>query len=395
MKRARHVVFIGGTSEPGGLHVQTAEVAAACAAAGVRTSVLCVSVDYFSALIKDRNVGLVVVPQEALDADWGKAVGTRLKRMRATDAVLCHGRFGETPTAGLLAVRAACRTIYTIDHSPMEREPPRWPFGLMHRLAMRLLVRRSIVVSEEIERQACVDLRIGADRVVVCRNWCDPEFQPAATAAQRRAARTALGLPVEGTVLGFHGRLAPEKRLDVLLSAYALLDDDKRANAPLVLIGEGWKRSELQDLVRTLGIEANVVFAGWRSDVARAVAAIDIYVLPSLVEGFPLALMEAMASGAYCLAHPMSSTIDLLGSDGSRGVLWPLCTPVLMKGALDAALSVSPKQRKAAGARAADWIRANHSRNARLPPVLHALGIAATVCDAAVPGGRRLEFSKQ
>jgi len=60
--RRRHLIFVGGSSEPGGLHIHTAEVAQACAALGHRVTILCPSINYFEGLIYDPRVVVECIP---------------------------------------------------------------------------------------------------------------------------------------------------------------------------------------------------------------------------------------------------------------------------------------------------------------------------------------------
>ncbi len=104
-----------------------------------------------------------------------------------------------------------------------------------------------------------------------------------------------------GSVVGFVGRLVPDKGGALLLQAA------KRVlavcpEAKFVFVGDGPSRNEWETLAAQLGIHENVVFAGVRKDMPGVYASLDIAVLPSLVESMPMCLLEAMASSRPVIA---------------------------------------------------------------------------------------------
>ncbi len=114
-------------------------------------------------------------------------------------------------------------------------------------------------------------------------------------AAQRLKNR--LGVADEERVMIAIGRLSKEKGHEDLLQAFArLLRMDAKLRAKLVLVGDGAERANLERLAVTLGIKNQVVFAGQVSDVKPFYALADLLVLPSLSEGSPNVLLEAMAA---------------------------------------------------------------------------------------------------
>lgn len=89
-----------------------------------------------------------------------------------------------------------------------------------------------------------------------------------------------------------------------------------------VFVGDGHLRSSLESLAISLGIENKVEFAGWRTDVPVILRRSDLFVLPSLFEGLPLSLLEAMASGKAVVATDVDGTHDVV-IDGTTGFLVP------------------------------------------------------------------------
>ena len=138
----------------------------------------------------------------------------------------------------------------------------------------------------------------------------------------RQEVRRELGL--EGKfVLGMVGRLCEEKNYPFALE----LTDKLRRERPestLVIAGSGEYREIIEQKIRELGLENNVTLLGKRADVHRLYQAFDVFLLPSFHEGFPVAAVEAMASGLPVL---FSERITRELSFGSAAAYLPLAEP--------------------------------------------------------------------
>ena len=115
------------------------------------------------------------------------------------------------------------------------------------------------------------------------------------------------------TVLGHVGRFGPPKNHSYLIDIfheYSKVD----GNAVLALVGDGNLREEAERKVQQLGLQDKVLFLGNRSDVPQLLQAMDLFLLPSLYEGFPVSLVEAQASGLSCLtSETVTHSSDLTG----------------------------------------------------------------------------------
>lgn len=384
------MVLVGGTSEPGGLHLHTADLALAMTAAGAKVTIACSSTDFFSALVRGSPVRVVTVPATGRGARAALQLRAWLAALAATDIVLCHGTLGQSDPLTLAAARSACQALYTVEHRPAEGHISASLKRRVKGWLMSRLVRKALAVSGEIQEQAIGIYGLSRELIGVFPNWVDPSFH-FVTPERRLAAKGALRLP-GGITIGFHGRLAPEKRVDCLIAAFARLPKECRAETCLAIVGDGWKRRELEALAVGLGVASEVRFLGWRPDPVEAVAAFDVSVLPSLIEGFPLALMEAMAAGALCLAHPMPSTGELLGQD--RGMLRDIASPQQLSDALAASIALPPAARAALGQRASSWVLSRYSRAERLGQLLAAIDLHPGDGPVREIGPRQLEFPR-
>ena len=101
-------------------------------------------------------------------------------------------------------------------------------------------------------------------------------------------------------VVGHVGRFTAQKNHDLLLDIFADLHRE-RPNSILVLAGIGELQDASRQKVKALGLEGAVCFLGFRSDVARLLQGMDVFVMPSLYEGFPVTGVEAQATGLPCV----------------------------------------------------------------------------------------------
>jgi len=133
--------------------------------------------------------------------------------------------------------------------------------------------------------------------------------------------RAALGLPERARVVASVGRFVPYKGYAHLLKA-ARLVQEAMANAHWLLVGDGELREELEGECRTLGLEAQVHFVGWREDIPDLLAVSDLFVLPSLGEHFGRVLIEAMGMGRAVVATDAGGVPEIV-IHGETGLLVP------------------------------------------------------------------------
>lgn len=137
------------------------------------------------------------------------------------------------------------------------------------------------------------------------------------------AARVALGLAPDRPVVVTVGRLEGRKGQDVLIAATReLVGHTDRPRPQVLIVGDGPVRSALEAQARALGVAADVHLTGNLADVRPALAASDVFVLPSREEGMSNALMEAMAAARPCVATAVGGNPEVLAG-GRLGRLVP------------------------------------------------------------------------
>lgn len=170
-------------------------------------------------------------------------------------------------------------------------------------------------------------LRHGAVRVV-------PNGVPVPR-GDRTKVRAELGLGDADRLLVAVGNLYPVKGHIVLLRALALLVEHGKASGLTVAVaGRGGEEAALREFARQAGIEANVRLLGYRDDAGDILAGADIYAMPSLSEGLPLALLEAMAVGLPVIASRVGG-IPEVAIDGENALLVPPGDPAALGSAIE------------------------------------------------------------
>jgi len=230
---------------------------------------------------------------------------------------------------------------------------------LQRRLALRSFLSRGskfVAVSESVKRYL-QDLNLGADdtNLQVINNAIDIDAATA-TLLSRVRARQELGISSEALVVGTVGRMVPVKGHMSLLKAVPKLRK-LYPNFQLVIIGDGRERKALQSFVDECGLQAAVVFAGWKDNASRFMSAFDVFILPSRSEGLPLALLEAMSASLPVVGSDIDAIKSVLPSysesfsvDDSQAIVQ----------SLEKLLSLTKEQRKSSGALSYAHVCRNH-----------------------------------
>lgn len=235
-------------------------------------------------------------------------------RLRQDEVDLVHGMAFATP---LLSKRPSVVTVYDLSfmHYPhtfpaMQRRYLTW----MTRLACQR-ARRIITISDSSRQDVHRFFGVPLARIDVVLPGVDSVYQPLA-AADVAAFRHEQGL--DGRIILHVGTLQPRKNIPVLIDAVAQLNDP---TVKLVLVGgKGWLYDEIFARVTALGLQQQVLFTGYVPDEALPLwyNAADLFVLPSLYEGFGMPAVEAMACGTPVIVADSSSLPEAVGTAGLR-----------------------------------------------------------------------------
>jgi glycosyltransferase involved in cell wall biosynthesis len=188
---------------------------------------------------------------------------------------------------------------------------------------------------------------LNPDKVVTIYNGIDAE-KFLLSGVSEETAKKHLGIAQNtGIVFGTAGRLAPVKNHDVLLRAFAKLLR-KHPRSLLLIAGAGKLEQELKKLSEMLAIQNRVIFLGYRKDIQFLLRALDCFVLPSLSEGHPLALLEAMAAENMVIASQVGGVPEILSVSGPGIMVPPGCVESLAE-AMEKVCQMTGDERSAQG----------------------------------------------
>jgi glycosyltransferase involved in cell wall biosynthesis len=213
-----------------------------------------------------------------------------------------------------------------------------------------------ICVSRKVEEFYLQKVPALRSRTTVIYNGIDADFfKPD---GKRDAARDRLGVPRERFLSGTVGRLVPQKRQQDFIEAVWKLKKSEK-NIGGILIGDGPERSKLEEKARALGLEREIIFAGFCDDTPALYAALDAFVLCSDREGFPMTVLEAMAAGVPVVATDVGGVSECVENE-KTGLLIPAGDPDALAREL-LRLAEDPEFRKHLTERAGERVRREFS----------------------------------
>jgi len=236
------------------------------------------------------------------------AAAPRLRRwLKENRIAIVHGHSYHANLYGRVAARSLRLPYFSHVHNVYTRRK-------LHRAWLnRLLARwttRVICVSEAVARDVRRVDRVPDEKIVVLVNSIDlDEFSPD---GPRASIREELGLRPEDRVIGTVGSLTHQKNQGLLLAATAQLAA-RGLSVHCIICGEGDRREALEERIETLGLQGRAHLLGIRRPIAPVLREMDVFVLPSLYEGVPLALLEAMACGVPAIVSDVPGIARVTG----------------------------------------------------------------------------------
>ena len=254
---------------------------------------------------------------------WPAGVVRLTRLLRAWRPEIVHTQVFGADVYGRISATLARVPIVLSTVQTMPYDPQLGPFysrkrKVVDRLTARLWVDRFVAVSEAVREGLSREFGIRSSQISLIPNGVDlTRFAP--RPAGRSAVRASLGLVDAEMVVLIVGRLIPEKNHATLIRAIHGLGREW-SRVRLLIVGEGPLRVDLERLTDELGMRERVMLLGARTDVERVHAAADVFVLPSLREGFPVALLEAMASALPVIASSIPPHREII-EHGTTGWL--------------------------------------------------------------------------
>jgi glycosyltransferase involved in cell wall biosynthesis len=240
----------------------------------------------------------------------------------------------------------------------------------LYQMLDAVTIRRAdrIVAVSEARRVALQARGCASERLVTIHNGVEmPGVKPVDVGEVRRE----LGLREDRPTIAVVGRLSPEKGQRDFVDAMALIASIVPPVQALI-VGDGPEEGRLRAQVAALGLRAAIRFTGYRPEMDRIYAAIDLLVLPSLSEGLPNVVLEAMAHGQPVVATRVGGVPEVI-EDGTSGVLVEPGAARALAGAVVTLLR-NPGLRAAMGRAARERVERSFSVGARAKRILAMYG---------------------
>jgi len=270
------------------------------------------------------TVHQVAMTREISLRDDLRALGELRRYFRANDFDITHchsskagmlGRFGAwLARSRALRIYSPHAFAFQMDASPRKQRIYRFLEWCAGRIT------HALICTTDSERELALQARLAPPgRALVVRTGVElRRFHPTGDVA---SVREELGVSPQHRLVGTVGALVPQKGHEYMVDAAALVIE-QMPHTSFVVAGEGELREELEARVAELGLGRRFQLLGRRDDVPRILAALDLFVMPSLWEGLPYALLEAMAVGVPVVASEIPGLVDLV-EPGKTGWLAP------------------------------------------------------------------------
>jgi glycosyltransferase involved in cell wall biosynthesis len=256
-------------------------------------------------------------------------------------------------------LRVVLWTIQNAEFLPTQKHWLLRPKRQVYRLLYRLLARwvdGFIAVSEKVRESIIRQIGPVQDKIFTICNAVN--LKPFEGPGDKATLCNQLGLDIHSHLVATIGRLTEQKGHCYLIDA-ATTVVSTYPDTHFLFVGDGELKDELQQQVQQAGLSANIHFLGIRDDVPHLLAAVDLFVLPSLWEGLSVALLEGMAAGKPMVATAVSGTIQAM-THGKTGLMVPPRDSQALADAILQLLS-NPTQAQAMGQAAKQHVAMNFS----------------------------------
>ena len=217
-----------------------------------------------------------------------------------------------------------------------------------------------ICVTKEVKNSMNRDVRLATTKLTTIENGIDfPEERDIPT---KNEARQRLGLSERDHVLVVIGRFSTPKNHIVFIDSLVPLRETF-PHLKVLLVGNGEKESEVREAISTHHLESTVLLLGLRRDIPTILSASDILVIPSIWEGLPIVMLEAMAAGTPVIATRVGGIPDAL-TNHVTGLLTTPDAPSLSKTMIEGLSDLQKMQKMAKTAREVTQKRYNIKRTA-------------------------------
>lgn len=272
---------------------------------------------------------------------WGRLVPLFLKLLMKYQIQIVHTHGSQDSwTASMAGRLSSLRPV--IIRTRHKSTPVSVSFR--HDVLYRYLPHAVSTTGEAVRQQLILQNHLSPDAVFSIPTGVDIQrFQPGVSSV---GLRESLGIQGERPVIGTVSFLRPEKGLEVLIDAVSLLQKEF-SNVCCLIVGTGPGHQTLLAHIRQKKLDETVILAGFRKDIPEVLRAMDVFVLPSLEEGMPQSLLQALAMERAVVASSVGGVPEII-SDGQTGFLVSSQNPAALAEKIGMLLR-DPDQRKSFG----------------------------------------------
>lgn len=303
-------------------------------------TVLCLrSLGEFVPQVEELGIKILYLPQKEKGADhFAFLKVAKILKEEKIDVIHTHNTqpfFDGTLGAILSGVKAVVHT----DHCRSFPDKRRYMFAewLVSHYAYKV-----VGVSDDTCNNLIEYEHISKDKIMTIVNGIDESFYN--IKIDRDKKKRDLGIARDGLIIGLGVRLSKQKGITYLIKAMPMILKEF-PDLTLVIAGDGDLKSSLEDEAKKLGVYESIVFTGARLDIAELLKLFDLYVLPSLFEGLPMVLLEAMAAKCPIVATNVGGNYMAI-THGENGSLVESCNAEIFAEEVIKVLSDSDLRRK-------------------------------------------------
>lgn len=277
-------------------------------------SVVCLKeLGVFAKKLHELDIEVILIPHTKRTDYFTFVKLAHILREKKIDIIHTHNTqpFIDGTLAALLA---GVKTVVHTDHSRVFPDKPRY---MVAERVLSNFAYKIIGVSDTVVNNLMHYEKIPKGRMLTIHNGINAEDYE--LSVNIKNTRRELGLYDSSPVLGISSRLSHLKGISYLLKSMC---DIRRVhkNVMLLIIGDGPERKQLEQETIALGLQKQVLFLGERENIQPFFKIFDIFVLPSLSEGMPICLLEAMASGCPIVTTKVGGVPEMI-ENGKNGLL--------------------------------------------------------------------------
>jgi glycosyltransferase involved in cell wall biosynthesis len=229
----------------------------------------------------------------------------RCIRDKAIDVIHSHSpkAYVYGALASLITGRPLIISVHSLTQVPRRRK-------IFEEILLRY-AHQVISVSSDVTRRLWLERHVPPRKISTIKNGIDTDMFRPIEPEEKASVRRTLGLPLDGFIIGSVGRVVPVKNYPLLITAFRRLASTTD-DTYLVIVGDGEQAEEVANLLRQLKLSERVVLAGVQTNTLDWYHAFDSFVLSSISEGTPMALLEAGACGLPCVVTNVGGNVEVV-----------------------------------------------------------------------------------